>query len=80
MDLKFTGRFGMPQKECKVCHKELTEFRVLRVTFSHKDSKIPLGSIEYCPPLCDQHRGGAPLDMEVAWLDALMPLQDVMAP
>ncbi len=79
-DLTYTGRFGAPMHHCKVCKKELKELRVLNIAVSHKASGTRLGWLQWSVPLCDEHRDGAPLDVEISWQDALEPLQDVMTP
>ena len=81
MGMDFVGRFGSPRKECGVkgCTKEITEFRVLKLTIKHKDSQAVLAEFEYDVPLCEDHRQGSPLDIELGWLDKLEPLKDVLA-
>ena len=61
------GSLGNAQLKCEVCGKDLSEFRVLRIELSHRDSGKPLAKLWYNAPLCEEHRDGKPLDVVMEW-------------
>lgn len=67
-------RFGNGQTTCKVCNKPLSETRVMRIILRHKDGE-GLAYMNYLVPLCDEHREGNCMDVEIGWIAGLAPIE-----